>query len=164
MSTSAVSSEATQEVLQIQAEINKRKIEQARILNRQVNVTVLPRAYFPETFCYKETVVRITLSQLYGMVQRTMQELEETIKIQHASLAARPLEGVRIISSEELRLASIEDANAKSEHYQLAKKAVDFSSIANGQLATIDGLFHTLADSLQLLSISVVGIVARYAV
>lgn len=164
MSTSAVSSEATQEVLQIQAEINKRKIEHAMILNRQVNVTALPRAYFPETFCYKETVVRITLSQLYGMVQKTMQDLQKTIEIQRASLAASPLEGIRIISSEELRLASIEAANTKTEHYQLAKKAVDFSSIANGQLATIDGLFHTLADSLQLLSISVVGIVARYAV
>lgn len=156
--TVKTSTDITRQIALIKEEINKRREKHQTVLNQSVSVADLPRPYWPAVLPR-----HLTFNMVYKIVQNNLVFLEGAVRAQHASLADRALDPTRTKSKEEIRKASLEVANSQTRLIEIGETAHKVIDEADRQIATIDGLFRTLAASLQSLSISVVGIVARYA-
>lgn len=154
------STEITTQVGQIQGEIGDRKKPHQEVLNRAVVIYDLPNAYTPATL-----PKNITFGQLYDNICNRMKDLTKTIETQHRAMGrGRALDSMRRRTPEELKLSALEIANSETGLIERGSAAHKAIAEIDKQIDKVQGLFEALAGSLQSFSISVVGIVARYAV
>ncbi|HSW71813.1 MAG TPA: hypothetical protein VLG44_00180 [Chlamydiales bacterium] len=157
--TVKTSTEISRQIALIKEEINSQREKHQGVLNQSVSVADLPKPYWPSVL-----TKHLTFNMVYKIVQNNMVFLEGAVRAQHASLGAKALDPTRTKSNEEIRKAALEVANSQTHLIEIGVAAHKVIDDADRQIATIDALFNSLANSLSSLSISVVGIVARYAI
>lgn len=157
--TVRASTEITIQIALIEKEINARREKHQSVLNQSVAIADLPPTYWPRVL-----PKHLTFNMVYMIVKNNLVFLEGAVQAQRASLGARALDPTRTKTNEEIRKASIEDANSKTHLIEIGEAAHNGIADADRQIVAIHSLFRSLAETLNNLSINVVGIIARYGI
>lgn len=152
-----ISSEINQQIALIRNEINEEKSRPLKILNATRHD--LQRQY--SHFIHELNVLPdATFGQIYILVAKRVEQLREYVREQINIMKANRIPGV----PNDQGLTMLNWVNDTTRIIEDGNKAYDELNKVDKRIALVPWVFRPLANSLNMFSLSIVGIVARYVV